>query len=676
MDQMDITFAGLPVPDSESDDDAVVLAAPSPRPVPFELEEDDVDAACLRLSSAAAAPKSKAVVLTKRQLQSQALGKAWDRTVGISAGDSLSRQFLIPESKAAGGKRHKNSWNFCGMAREAYCQVGAGGARRRGDISHTARELDLLCAFARATHLAQAKAIQSQIVQPVLDSRINGLFLALHHDGTPVLMFFGALQEYLVPHARYLLKAEGKWISVPYSEYIKLQGRSARTTAGVLDVFAYKAEVHWDGGSESRHINVGPVILLQGNASTCYAAVNGIVEGLDMATIHRLCAVTKFMLIGEKPDAVKYVRRMMMFKATVLPLNCSYIPQTCAVHRIHRILALALREDHCGDTYSIGFVSKNLHKKEDIKQSMEKLVRDELIVIHAPPHQHNIDHTTSVLEHTISREEGYVRGRAVDGIQASDPKRRHKHVLEQRRLILQFLNGDIRSSRVVHYETGCCVDAGGNFDLGICKDNVCNAISTAGLLADLVPGDASKNRWGSCQTHDAAQTAGEMFHQIHSRSCANAFDSWRAGDVPDGGDDYRKFVQGKVWRTVCVTSHADYGWAKALRLWALEAIDHLWLQLQYLDESGSAILDITFEKTNPIRIAREKLADIIRQPITDGPLKCIFYHYEDAPAEQISAMTTYVRTLIGSVDAQVGEETSHTKLAPPQSAGSTKPEKY
>jgi hypothetical protein len=111
-------------------------------------------------------------------------------------------------------------------------------------------------------------------------------------------------------------------------------------------------------------------------------------------------------------------------------------------------------------------------------------------------------------------------------------------------------------------------------------------------------------------------------------------------------------------------------------LWALEAIDHLWLQLQYLDESGSAILEITFEKTNPIRIAREKLADIIRQPITDGPLKCIFYHYEDAPAEQISAMTTYVRTLIGSVDAQVGEETSHTKLSPPQSAGSTKPEKY
>ena len=266
-----------------------------------------------------------------------------------------------------------------------------------------------------------------------------------------------------------------------------------------------------------------------------------------------------------------------------------------------------------------------------------------------------------------------MRGRAVDGMQHSDPKLRHKHVLEQRRLILKFLNGDIRSNRVVHYENGCCVDADGNFSLAICKDNVSNAISTAGLLADHVPGDASKNRWGSCQTHDAAQTAGEMFHQIHPRSCAHAFDSWRAGDVPDGEDDYRKFAQGKVWRTVCVTSHEDYGWAKALRLWALEAIDHLWRQLEFLDEYGYAILDITFDRTNPIRIAREKLADIIRQPVTDGPLSTVFYHYEDMPAETAIAMTTYTRILVGSIDAQVGEarQTSHTKHGSTQPTGFT-----
>ena len=606
-----------------------------------------------------AKPKS-APILTKRQQAIQAVGKAWRQVVSLNHGDNLRSAFLRDESasSSSSGSIHKNTWNFDGIYRETWCQVGAKGCRRRGDVSHTHHELVLLCAFARAAQIAQGAAIKEQITDPILRGDNKSLFVALHHDGTPVSVHFGALKSVLEADARYLVKTEeGKWITVAYDDYIKINGRAATTSSGIVEIFAYSAEAYWNHGSEQRKIIASPVILSKGNASVSYGAVNDMIDGLSLDSIITLCAELVCMLLSEKPDAVKYIKRMMMHKALLLPRNCFYISDSCSVHRIHRITELATREgQHCGDTYSVGFVSKNLHKKQEIDKAKDRLVDEELIVIHAEPHEHNLQHTSNVLDHTIARSEGIIRGRA-GGAEEKTPVQRHKHVVEQRSLILAFLNGDIRANRIVHYENNCCTDGNGIFDMSICKTNVKNAISTAGLLCDKVQGDASKNRWGSCQDHDAAQTAGEMIHQIHPRSCARAFDTWQAGDIPEGTDDFRRFVQGKVWRTVKVTSHEDYGWTKALRLWGLEGIDHLWRQLEFMDESGSSIFDITFEKTNPIIAARTKLATIVLQPVLEGPLRTVFHHWEDVSAAATIDMTTYTRKLICSVDSHVGERT-------------------
>ena len=60
------------------------------------------------------------------------------------------------------------------------------------------------------------------------------------HDATPRFMRFGKFHEHIVPYARYLVKIENKWVSLTYSDYIANSGRSAPTTAGVLELLGFK----------------------------------------------------------------------------------------------------------------------------------------------------------------------------------------------------------------------------------------------------------------------------------------------------------------------------------------------------------------------------------------------------------------------------------------------------
>ena len=62
-------------------------------------------------------------------------------------------------------------------------------------------------------------------------------------------MAFGALQDRLVPHARYaLLFADGLWRSVTYSEYQQLRGSRA-PRFGILDVMVAGLFVSYIGAN-------------------------------------------------------------------------------------------------------------------------------------------------------------------------------------------------------------------------------------------------------------------------------------------------------------------------------------------------------------------------------------------------------------------------------------------
>ena len=440
---------------------------------------------------------------------------------------------------------------------------------------------------------------------------------------------------------------------------MKLEGRHAKTHSGVVELFAFSAEACWDDPDGYRTLLCGPVIVEKGNASNSYAAANDIFNGISMDSIIEMASKSKCLLLAETPDAVKYIIRMMIYRGTQLPFNVLYMISNCVVHRIHRILALASRrDDNCGDTYAIDFTSKNTHKKKDIYQACAKLVDQELVVIHGDPPESVARHTSEILEHTIFRQHDITCSRAGADVIFSR-KRGASELKNRRRLIETFLNGDVRSPVTVHYERQCCVNADGVFDRQICVQNVTAAYQSAGLLGDGAEGTPSKNRWGSCAAHDSEQVAGAMFHEMHPRSVREAFGSWSAcaGLAADGDDDYRQFVRGKVWRTLKVTSEDDYASDKAIRSWCLEPMDHLWMQLQAMDEAGYAVLDVTFEPSNPITHARNQMKRILFEGPWLGPLRTVFYHFQDQKSDaEYDKMISLTRHLSVNVDAQVKQK--------------------
>ena len=124
----------------------------------------------------------------------------------LNVGDQLDPLFLDPNLRPSDlPRQHKNAWDHTGFVREGWCQVGSGG-KRRGDLSHTNRELDVLCSLSRTWQLLQEHALVDQYLKPALEGRLGSIYLSIYHDATPFFVRFGALAGMLQPHARYLLK--------------------------------------------------------------------------------------------------------------------------------------------------------------------------------------------------------------------------------------------------------------------------------------------------------------------------------------------------------------------------------------------------------------------------------------------------------------------------------------
>ena len=141
----------LPAVSDLSDDDLMPLSAP----VEIAISDDEqmLDDAQLEFGLASlgdptlgarakSLPKQSAI---DRKLKSVEV--AWDKAVALRDGDQLHL------TGGPSSSRHPNTWNPTGYMREGFCEVGAGGSRRRGDLSHTTRELDILTSLARIAQL-------------------------------------------------------------------------------------------------------------------------------------------------------------------------------------------------------------------------------------------------------------------------------------------------------------------------------------------------------------------------------------------------------------------------------------------------------------------------------------------------------------------------------------------
>ena len=195
--------------------------------------------------------------------------------------------------------------------------------------------------------------MRKQFFQPALDGKAYGIVACRHHDATPALVRFGRLTGKLQPSARYLIKVEGRWQALPFEEFRELTGCRSAPNSGVVEMLGICADIHWcmkDPATTCektyhRDILVMPKYLKSTNASTQYAAVKDSIPCLSDTDIFALCAVLRFMILTEGVDNCSATLRKLGATGRRLPENCLMPPAGCTVHRCHRIMVSATRED-------------------------------------------------------------------------------------------------------------------------------------------------------------------------------------------------------------------------------------------------------------------------------------------------------------------------------------------
>ena len=155
---------------------------------------------------------------------------------------------------------------------------------------------------------------------------MGALVINRHYDATPWNMGFGALDETLHPHARYLLWDESKqrFTLVPMNVYRQARPR-AKLCFGVLELFAQRAELTYCthlGESvprvESRQVISPPVILERANGSTIHTAVESASDELSIPGIQRYLRDKRCVIINDCPDNASSNKRRQAMVADEL----------------------------------------------------------------------------------------------------------------------------------------------------------------------------------------------------------------------------------------------------------------------------------------------------------------------------------------------------------------------
>ena len=198
--------------------------------------------------------------------------------------------------------------------------------------------------------------------------------------------------------------------------------------------------------------------------------------------------------------------------------------------------------------------------------------------------------------------------------------------------MLHFVNGDVRRTRIIHYERAC----------GRCRDrreaalNMEAALLDAGILPPCGAIEPSKSRWGQVDEALAQQAPGILIHNISGRSQKIAFPQWGAmvgANSEEEEADYRRWVASKIFRSTKCLSDSVWQSRMLATMWAGRPVYHLWRRLEYLDAQGCALLDVICPNSSPFLATQRKLTQMLTLPPQATPLATLMYHFEDKPAE-------------------------------------------
>lgn len=596
------------------------------------------------------------------------LAKAWNKKLGLRLGDEVQPDGGARDS----GWRHPNTWTVQGVVKVAFDGLGRSVVESRPhgeiEVGAAAGGMNLAATSVVASIWMDAQSGEvDALVDGISRRRFESVFLGSHYDSTPTLVSFGALQEMIMPHARYLhLGEDNRWRALPLDKYSALTQRAA-PKVGVVELFAQRMAVSFHDAAAAtdhhRDIFVPPRFVQNNKASTTYDAVNKGVLQFSIEAIGVICKSARFLMLSEFPDNHKGNKRKMFFSAAALPSNCFFIPGGCTVHLCCRIIdALGtVSKGMLGDVYSAKFVCHLAAHYNRLYRVLKLLLEDELEVV---PRRRVRDadllswraHAEAVVAHTLMRKCVYTRGRLDDEDDALHPSHREDFHREQAQQLLDLCRGDWRMQKVVHIcdGEGCCSSREETVE------KVFAAMTNNGALLQ-GSGLPAKSKWGSMTTACAETSFGVLFHGVLPRAFARAFPDWDSGEQPLLEDaelgldqDFQNGVKRKVYRVGKFLGSLQRVHPVLQTSWVAEPIDWLWQRLQYLDENQQSLIDVCNPDRDPFRAAVKRSSQMLLQPMDIGHLAPLLSHvsYGRTAAEQETFLAE-LQSMVASVVCQL-----------------------
>lgn len=518
------------------------------------------------------------------------------------------------------------------MGNQTRRNIGAAG------VGESRRDLDASIMLASALQ----EVVDGKTADFVSDLP-DGHFLLLkrHFDATPLMLGFGSLQQRLQPLARYLLPDDdrpGYMKVVSWNEF-----REARPTVsphkGILELLAMEFTLctsSGDGHTVLRTLLRPACILARATASVTWRALNLACPALQLGRLEQLAGRLRIVILCDNPDNSSVNNRVKRFVASRLPRNVVYCSHACHVHAVHNTISSACDLKRLtGDVHALYKVTRQPSYRAKLQLAAKGLVDTQplLILPGAPPRPEWREHAERVMSHTLLRSMDHTRGSLCHDHQTlADPTTEvdsgeivEDDMSTRRRAVatlLRFLNGDWTSERLVHYCSGCCRDEAHS------REQVLAAIFEARLLEGWTAVEPSQSRWGSTTDALSEACAGDMVHGLLRQCIMRAFPSWVAGVPLDEDDeDERKMLQRRVYRCRKVLEDPGKRRLMALVSWCCEAVDYLWLHLEWVDERGGGLADLQYPNTNPFSRTQRELQRIVLAPMETSVLAPVVRHY-------------------------------------------------
>ena len=146
------------------------------------------------------------------------------------------------------GWTHSNTYTASGTIRAGFKQIGRleGSLRGEVDLDSCRRQQEGLVTVSALTESVWKEAAEKYKDQ-IMGRKVK--YLRRHHDATPVLLRFGALQDEIAPFARYIKpilpdRDNGyiRYTTCTYEEFVKMNP-NVTPNMGVVEVFAQTAHV-------------------------------------------------------------------------------------------------------------------------------------------------------------------------------------------------------------------------------------------------------------------------------------------------------------------------------------------------------------------------------------------------------------------------------------------------